>query len=92
VAQPNSTIDVTSTVTLPDGSFPTMTTISVVVTFPDGSTSTYTLAGGAIVSLGSGQYKLTYTTKAVGNHVELWTFTASDGSTATYKNVTGCNY
>lgn len=92
VAQPNSTIDVTATVKLPDGTFPTISTIAVTVTFPDGTTGNYSLAGGQITSLGSGQYKLTYTTKSQGNHVELWTFTATDGSTAQYKNVTGCNY
>lgn len=92
VAQPNSTIDVTATVKLPDGTFPTISTITVAVTFPDASSHTYSLANGDIVSLGSGQYKLTYTTKSQGNHVELWTFTATDGSTAQYKNITGCNY
>lgn len=92
VAQPNSTIDVTAAVTLPDGTFPTISTIAVTVTFPDATTSNYSLAGGQIVSLGSGKYKLTYTTKQPGNHVELWTFTANDGSTGQYRNVTGCNY
>jgi hypothetical protein len=92
VAQPNSTTDVTATVKLPDGTFPTISTITSVVTFPDGSTHSYSLANGDIVSLGSGQYKLTYTSKGPGVHNELWTFTANDGSVGTYLNHTPVGY
>jgi hypothetical protein len=91
MAQPYSLIDVTSTVT-ENGSAATMSTIAVTVTFPDGSTSNYSLANGDITALGSGQFKLTYTTKAPGPHRELWVFTATDGAVAEYLNVTGVSF
>lgn len=93
VAQPLSTMDSTVTVTRAiDGTFPAMSTISTVVTFPDGTTTTYTLAGGAISALGSGKYRLTYTTKGAGVHRERWTFTAADGSVGVYDNLVGVTY
>lgn len=87
MAQPNSVIDVTSTVT-ENGAAATMTEVAVTVTFPDGSTQAYSLGSG-VTSLGNGQFKLTYTTKDPGEHRELWSFTATDGSTAQYLNTTG---
>lgn len=92
MAQPNSTTEVTATLTLPDGTHPTISTITVGVTFPDGSTGSYSLVGGQVTSLGSGQYKLKYTSKGPGVHTELWTFTASDGSVGEYQNHTPVNY
>ncbi len=94
VANPNSTITVTMTVKDNTGALQSnLSAAAVTVTFPDGSTSSFTLAGGQVTNLGSGQYSITYTTKGIGECLEEWTFTAADGVTkGDFRNVTPVSY
>lgn len=87
MAQPYSTVDVTATITKSDNSIPTISTITVNVLFPDGTTGSYSYPTD-ISNVGSGQFKLTYTTKGPGPHREVWIFTASDSSVGEFENTT----
>lgn len=92
MAQPNADIFVTATVTdhthAPET---TLTAVTCQVTFPDNTQTTYSLGAG-ITNQGNGQYQLYYQTKGAGTNTELWTFTATDGSTAQYKTLTQVSF
>lgn len=91
---PNTTVQSTITVTDVTGTLVSNASIvSLTVTFPDQTTTVLTLAGGGISNLGSGQYQAKYNTKSSGPTRELWSVTASDGTTtATYQTELGVGY
>lgn len=91
MAQPNSTIDVIAAVTKTGSPVTDLTTVTCQVTFPDNSQSAYSLGSG-IVNNSDGTYTLTYITKGAGTNTELWTFTATDGSTAQYRTFSEVAY
>jgi len=89
---PNTTIQVIVTITDQTGTPQTACNpVTCVVTFPDLSSSSYALGTG-ITNIGSGQYRLQYTTKGPGVHRELWSVTNVDGSVAQSENLTSVAY
>jgi hypothetical protein len=89
---PNTTVQVIMTVTDQAGDLQTACNpVVCVVTFPDLSTTSFALGTG-ITNIGSGQYRLQYTTKGPGVHRELWSVTNVDGSVSQSENLTSVAY
>ena len=84
MSNPNTTIDVTVTVTDQNNFVVSnLTQCTCTITFPDGSTQ------GPLSStnLGNGVYSVTYTTKNQGLTRELWNMTDTSGATAQFLNI-----